>query len=242
MVRYFAASIALVAGLAGSAEACNVINGEVHYSLALSAGEATSNHYCFHARVPAYHIGVVTLKHRRGQGDFDLRLASAISSFGGALPGSEIAFDNQGGTGSELALFEPGSSERYVYVKVFSDNQAAGDYEFYYHTINLPQHMAVAALDAGMRLLGQALAESFIESMTGRKVSRDERAVTAALVNGGISALQGSNLSGIAMDAVINAFLADAEAEFGPGSLAFQYVTSLVPNVVGDIYRHRGFF
>jgi hypothetical protein len=180
--------------------------------------------FCYKRYIHSGYLTVVTLKHKEGKGDYDVRVFSD-SGFGNKISSSTAT-----GAKSELLVLPIQEHSKYLYIYVNNYTDQYGKYEIYVHQIDLGELVGEALALSGV----EYLAEAFIRELFGvdeQSSSSDQNDANRAAV-GLVSQLQGKSLSdtteGLLINEVRRAFAGDNS--FVSAFMA-NFGTSLVKNI-----------
>lgn len=164
--------------------------------------------------VPAYTIGVLTLQNSGRKSDFDISVYDAPN-------GNRLSVGDAGSITTELVTVPMSSKGRYIYIKIFNYGRASSEYRLYANYVDPFAKLAIAA--------GVGVFTCNSDAPSNRNMSR------ATSIIG--STLQGSTLSGVARDAVINEISNEIVAQMGAGCLT-EVVINGTASIVQGIYRN----
>ncbi len=200
---------------------CQQIAGNKQYSLSATA----KGQICYAYYVASGNMPVLTLKHRRGQADFDIHVYrdNALSN--------EVAKRDSQGAKSELLVLPPTSRGRYLYLKIENYTNASGSYALYADQIDLADKAGqIFAETAAESLLKSAFTSIFGIKDSDRRSNRSINAMTTAMV----SNLAGKNLSETSADVMISDIRRQMVGDGFLDSLIINYMVA----IVRDVYRY----
>ncbi|HEX2252524.1 MAG TPA: hypothetical protein VHQ65_04585 [Thermoanaerobaculia bacterium] len=183
----------------------------------LAAGQRANYTYT----VPAHQITVITLKHVRGDTDFDYLARSA----GGDR---RLASGANYGRTTELDFVVPAEYPQEIEIWVQNNGRRSGTYRLITHDVDPAE------------LLGQALAEAMIEELLRGLLGLDDSAASQQIdraITGGLSMLQGRNLAQTSETLVlaeIESFVANEMGTGVVGRVTFKFLAGFA----GELYRY----
>ena len=181
--------------------------------------------FCYKRYIYSEYLTVVTLKHKEGDGDFDIR---AYSDAGFK---NKVASSTTTGPRSELLVLpiQEHSNYLYLYVNNYTDKYAK--YEIYVDQIDLAKLAGEAFVLSGM----EYIAEEFIKTLTetndqsSSSAQNDANRAAVALV----SKLQGKSLSDTSKSLLINEV---RRAFSGDNSFVSSFMANFATSLIERIY------
>ena len=183
----------------------------------LAAGSGTTYTYT----VPANQITVITLKHVRGDTDFDYlarpaggdrRLASGV---------------NHGRT-TELDFVVPAEYSQEIEIWVQNSGQRPGTYRLITHDVDPAQLMGEA--------IAEAMVEEFLRGLFGVDDSTQGQEIDRAITSG-LSMLQGRNLAQTSEALVLGEIESFVANEIGTGIIG-RVTFKFLAGFAGELFRH----
>ena len=152
--------------------------------------------FCYKRYVHSGYLTVVTLKHKEGKGDFDVRVFSD-SGFSNKISSSTAT-----GARSELLVLPVQKQSKHLYLRVNNYTDLYGKYEIHVHQIDLAELVGEALALTGVEFLAQAfISELFgVDEQSSSSSQNDANRAAVALV----SQLQGKSLSDTTESLLIN--------------------------------------
>ena len=205
----------------GKCNEVNTINSGYYYWM--ESEKETS--FCYKRYVQSGLLTVVTLKHKEGKGDFDVRVFSD-SGFN-----NQISSSTASGAKSELLVLPIQEYSGYLYLSVNNYTNLYGKYEIYVHQIDLAEIAGESFALTGV----EYLAEEFIKGLFGvdenSSSSAQNEANRAAVAL--VSQLQGKSLSDTTEDLLVNEV---RRAFTGDNSFISSFMANFGVSLIKNIY------
>lgn len=185
----------------------------------------SKDYLCYRRYVYSDSLTVVTLKHKEGKGDFDLRVF--------ADPGfqNKISSSTSTGAKSELLVLPVCQNSGYIYILVNNYEELYGKYEIYVHEINLAELAGEAFAVASLEFIAEAFISELFGVDDNSSSSAQNHANRAAV--GLVSQLQGKSLSDTSESLLIN----EIRREFAGGNgFLSSFMTNFGVSLVNEIY------
>lgn len=208
--------ILLLLGFSKNLQSQNFQNFDTNYKFYYGSKYKNESTY-FKFYIPAYEMGVFTLKSLNYNTDYDLYVynSSSLSSVSNKSTNS--------GLKTELIMMPLENYGRWVYIQVKNDGNY-GKFNFYAHNIDVRSKFLQAALVA------------IINGIFSNESEVDQRNISRGL-NIGLSYINNSSLWESSKSFVLNELTNELREELGYGSVADFFVTFIV-SIYGDALKN----